>query len=160
MATGDTSSTAQLTALYGLIRGAVEQRVSTADLWQSIRDSGIPASFQQVNEYRSAAATTRNARDVFAAADSTNAITANMIGTAPWARSQSSQSLAPAYQLNIPYAATDSEGNIVQGWVSKTVSVLPAAVGDLVDYASSLISDFDTAPPDATVSGGIEIIAV
>lgn len=160
MATGGNSPSSQLTALYGLIRGAVEQRASTANIWDSIRDSGIPATFQQVNEYRSAAASTRNARDVFEAADPTTAITAEMIGTAPWARAQSSQSLAPAYQLNIPYTYTDTEGNAVSGWVSKTVSALPAAVGDLVDYASSLVSDFETAPPDATVSGGIEILAV
>jgi hypothetical protein len=154
------SAASQLTSLYGLIRGAVENFASTADLWNSIRESGIPASFQQVNELRSDAATTRNARTAFDSAEDTQAITADMIGTAPWARSQSEQSLAPAYQLNIPYSYTDTEGNVIQDWVSKTVSVLPAAVGDLVDFATSVVSDMDTAPPDATVSGGIEIIAV
>lgn len=157
---GDISATAQLTNLYGVIRGAVEQFATTSQLWQSIRDSGIPASFQDVNDLRSMAATTRNARNVFEGALDTQAITADMIGTAPWARSLSSQSLAPAYQLNIPFTYTDDQGNVVSDWVSKTVSVLPAAVGDLVDFASSVISDSDTAPPDATVSGGIEILAV
>lgn len=83
-----------------------------------------------------------------------------MIGTSPWARSLSAQSLAPSYQLNIPYTYTNTEGNEVTDWVSKTVSVLPAAVGDLIDMANGIVSDLDTAPPDATVTGGIEILAV
>jgi hypothetical protein len=160
MAASELSPSAQLTVLYGSIRSSVEQFASTAQLWYNIHESGIPATFQQVNELRSIAAGARNARDNFAAAETTQAITADMIGTAPWARSQSSQSLAPAYQLNIPYTYTDTEGNTIQSWVSKTVSVLPTAVGDLVDFANSVLPDFDTAPPDATVSGGIEILAV
>lgn len=160
MAAGSSSSSAELTALYGLIRGAVEQFATTAQLWQSIRQSGIAASFQQVNELRSDAAATRNARTAFESADDSQAITANMIGTAPWARSQSAQSLAPQYQLNIPYTYTDTEGNQINSWVSKTVSVLPAAVGDLVDYANGIVNESDTAPPDATVTGGIEILAI
>lgn len=160
MATGGISPAAQRNTLYSFIRGAVEQFANTATVWDSVRNSGIPATFEQVTQLRSIAAGARNARNTLAAAPDTQAITSDMIGTAPWARPLSAQSLAPAYQLNIPYTATDSQGNEITGYVSKTVSVIPAAVGDLGDFASSLLPDFDTAPPDATVSGDIEILAV
>lgn len=160
MASQADSPAAQRIGLYSTIRSAVEVFASTAELWDYVRTSGIPATFAEVNQLRSMAASTRNARTALASASDTQAITAAMIGSSPWSRSQSAQSLAPSYQLNIPYTYTDAEGNSIDSWVSKTVSVLPAAVGDLLDMANSIVGELDTAPPDATVTGGIEILAV
>lgn len=160
MASQYISPAAQRLGLYSTIQSAVEEFASTADLWDVVKSSGIPATFAEVNQLRSMAASTRNARTTLNSALDTQAITRDMIGTSPWARSLSAQSLAPSYQLNIPYTYTNTEGNEVTDWVSKTVSVLPAAVGDLIDMANGIVSDLDTAPPDATVTGGIEILAV
>lgn len=151
---------AQLTALYGLIRGAVEQRVTTAELWSSIRSSDLTATFQQVNTLRSYAASARNARIALAAEPAANAVTSKMISVAPWARDAQSRSLAPAYQLNIPYQYTAANGEVVQDWINKTVQALPATVGDVAALADSIVNESNTPPPDATVSGDIEIMAV
>lgn len=151
---------AQLTAIYGLIRGAVEQRMSTADLWASIRASDLTATFAEVNQLRSSAANARNARVALASAQESQAITARMISEAPWARSAQSRSLAPSYQLNIPYAYTDISGNVVRDWINKTVTALPATVGEISALADTLLAQSNTPPPDATVSGDIEIMAV
>lgn len=150
----------QLTALYGLIRGAVEQRMSTADLWASIRASDLTATFKDVNQLRSDAASARNARMALASAMDSHAITGRMISIAPWARPPQSRSLAPSYQLNIPYSYTAINGDVVQDWINKTVTALPATVGEISALADTLLAQSNTPPPDATVSGDIEIMAV
>lgn len=150
----------QLTALYGLIRGAVEQRMTTADLWASIRASDLTATFSDVNTLRSFAASARNARLELASAQESHAVTGKMISIAPWAREPQSRSLAPAYQLNIPYSYTDMAGNVVQDWINKTVHALPATVGEISALADTIINESNTPPPDAVLSGEIEIMAV
>lgn len=107
-----------LRALYfwGAARGAVAQRVGTADFYAALNNAatafGLPGhglSFQTVNQLRSAAATVRNASERFDRAPAGNAIDASMIGVPPYARSLDAQAAMPVYHVGINLTTADMQ---------------------------------------------------
>lgn len=103
---------------WGTARGAVAQRVSTADFYQALNDAattfGLEShglTFQEVNQLRSAAAGVRNAAERFDRAPDTNAIDARMIGVVPYARSLDARNDQPIYQVGVNLHTTDLDGN-------------------------------------------------
>lgn len=149
-----------LLALWGVVRSAVDQRATTADLWSAIRSSGVSASFSQVNSLRGIAAEIRNAASRYAEANPDQAIVGNMISTAPWARSADLQALAPQYQLNVPYSSPEAPPGEISGWVSVRLNALPVTVAELDDLAQAQLDQLDTPEEGATLAGGLQIMGV
>jgi hypothetical protein len=103
---------AQPMAWWGVVQGAVRERATTAEIWQSIRDFGArndltypPGFFAEVNRIRSQAATLRNASDRLGRAASGDAITDRMLAPLPYSRSSVEQALAQQYHVRVGYTA-------------------------------------------------------
>lgn len=144
-------------ALEGLIRGLSGTRISTAELWNAIKESGIPADFAAVNQMRSASVSLRNASEQLAQASSTDALTNDMIGRSYFRGVPTSSASVAQYQVNIPYSYTDAAGNLISSYLSTSVRYLPATVGELFDLAEQTTDESISTPPGAVVSGGISI---
>lgn len=93
---------------YPAARGAVAQRVNTADFYTALRDAGATfgatpggLTFTDVNALRSAAAQERNASERFQRVLESNAIDASMISRAPYGRSLATQAAMPIYHVGI-----------------------------------------------------------
>lgn len=104
---------------YGVARGAVANRVSTADFYGALNDAasqfgleGHGLDFATVTQLRSAAVRVRNAQEAFDRAPGGSAITGDQIGVEPYARSQADRNDSPIYQVGINLHTTDQEGNV------------------------------------------------
>lgn len=103
---------------WGAARGAVANRVSTADFYAALNSAAASfgaeshgLSFQDVNKLRSAAVGVRNAADRFSRAPDSNAIDARMIGVVPYARPQDDRNALPIHQVGLTLHTVDLEGN-------------------------------------------------
>lgn len=108
---------------YGAARSAVSQRASTREFYDALNTAatafgqeGHGLSFSEVNQLRSAAVQVRNGAERFGRSPETNAITADMISTPPFARDQIARNAQPLYQVTINLATTDDEGNVTEGY--------------------------------------------
>lgn len=140
---------------WGVIEGAVTARMSTADLWTAIREatadptnglSGI--TLMDVNRLRSSAALIRNSGAEFNRATNDLVISGKMIATAPWARPEESQRLAPKLQIRFQHT-TMKDGILETNWRTYMhPGQVPATVGDLraiVDRAGQMLAqDYET----------------
>lgn len=104
---------------WGAARGAVANRVSTADFYGALRDAATSfgaeshgLSFQEVNQLRSAAVGVRNAAERFSRAPEANAIDARMIAVPPYARSQDARNDQPIYQVGITLHTANDDGEV------------------------------------------------
>ena len=157
MTTPGPQASANTRALEGLIRGLSTERISTADIWNAIKQSGIPADFAAVNQMRSAAVSLRNSGEALSAAQTSDALTSDMIGRSYFRGAPTSSASVAQYQVNIPYSFTDASGNEISSFISTSLTNLPATVGELFDTADEAINDSESVPPGATRSGGITV---
>lgn len=91
---------------FGAIQGAVSSRASTAEVWDALRTQSaatgrpIPAgAFLAVNELRSIAVGLRSASEELNSAGGVGSLQSNMIGAAPYARSEAAQLAQPAWEV-------------------------------------------------------------
>src|SRR5215468_6295636 len=136
-------------AYWGTIQAGVSQRMSTADLWAAIRAAqalepggGGKVTIQGVNEIRSAAAQIRNASESFGNARDfadrygiDQAITSEMMSTAPWSREQQSLQTLADYQVRFEARMTSPLGTEFTQTLTALFpnGSLPATTGELVD---------------------------
>lgn len=130
---------------WGVARGAVSARLSTADFYAALRsaaegfgpDVKIP-DFATVNQLRSAAAQVRNSGEQFRKAPGSNTIDASQIGRVPYGRSLEAQAAMPIYHVGINLHTVDlntgeqsSAYRVVQftGALSMTKDELLSAAG-------------------------------
>lgn len=125
---------------WGVASGAVADRAGTADVWAAInahatsmgRDTA-GLSLSDFNQLRSAAAGVRNSGEALAAGRAESAITGDMIGTPPWARTLGEQNAQPLFQARFQHTTTDLDGNESTDWRTVTFSGgLPATHGDFM----------------------------
>lgn len=130
---------------WGVARGAVGARMSTADFFRTIREAAAAAGpnastpdFATINQLRSAAASVRNAGEAFQRSPESNAIDAAQIGRVPYGRSLQAQAAMPLYHVgvnlttaNLETGETSTAYRIVQftGALAPTKAELFAAVG-------------------------------
>lgn len=129
---------------WGVIEGAVAQRLNTADIWSLINDQAEAAGLsrsglrlQDFNTMRGMAAGLRNGGERLAAADPAFGIAENMIGTAPWHRTAAQQDALAMFQVRFAHSTivdgepqTDYRTVMLRG-------ALPATVGDLYDLVDA-----------------------
>jgi hypothetical protein len=91
-------------------------------------------SLRDFNQLRSAAANVRNSSEAFARGPIESAITSDMIGAPPWARSLNDQNALQQTQVRFLHTTTDGAGNLSTGY--RTVMFtgpLPATKSELLD---------------------------
>lgn len=140
---------------WGVIEAAVTNRMSTADLWSAIREATAnPANgltgitLMDVNRLRSSAALIRNSAAEFNRATDDLVISGKMIATAPWARKEESQRLAPKLQIRFLHTTLKDEIFETSWRTYMHPGPAPATVGDLraiVDRAGQMLAqDYET----------------
>jgi hypothetical protein len=128
-------------AYWGNIENAVSQRLGTADLWSAIRaasgtEPGTPIGFNaaDLSVLRGMAASIRNAATNLEAARGDYTVTADMVGRAPWARSQAEMNTLPIWQVRFQHTTTDVSGNELTDWrTSVFTGQIPDTVGGILD---------------------------
>lgn len=102
---------------YGAVEAAVQQRQSTAELWDSLRAAaesfGLESpglSLQDVNQLRSMAAGVRNSGEAFGHAQGSYGIDASMIASAPWSRPLAQQAGLKMFQVRFQHQTTGPNG--------------------------------------------------
>lgn len=76
----------------------------------------------------------QHAADAFQGADLSNAVTADMIGTPPWAREDAEQATLPIWNATFEFTTIDGDGNVITGYKTSVFKYnLPSTVGDLFD---------------------------
>lgn len=137
---------------WGTVSGTVNQRGSTADVWQGIKDAaaanGLDApglSLGDFNRLRSAAVGVRNANEAFNRLAPADSLQAPQIAMAPWARSLAEQDALGKFQVRFLHTSTDAEGNESSAYkFTVFTGALPATKGDLlnvVDQAGQAMAD-------------------
>lgn len=99
---------------WGVARGAVANRVSTAEFYSILRaqaeilgpNANIP-DFATVNQLRSNAVQARNAQERFQRSPGANVIDASMIARVPYGRSLDAQAAMPIYHVGINLHTVD-----------------------------------------------------
>lgn len=123
---------------WGVVQAATRQRMTTADLWASIRSAaeqfgldrpGITPA--EVNRLRHAAVQERETKGVLERAPGEYALTGEYVTVAPYARSQQERQALPLHQATFRYEAVGEDGSEWRyGFVSFR-SGLPATIEDL-----------------------------
>jgi hypothetical protein len=89
-----------------------------------------------------------NAQGALAAAAPGDALTSDMVGQAPWQRSDADQLAMPAWQVRAEVTYTDEAGVEQSGTFTVQVSqVLPSTVGSLQAQMALRITDMLATPP-------------
>lgn len=151
-------------AWWGVVQGAVAERATTAEIWQSIRAFGErnnleypPGFFAEVNRIRSTAASLRNASDRLGRAAPTDAITDRMLAPLPYARSSVEQALASQYHVRVNYTARQGQ-ETADSYITLSYNTLPGTVGELyADAQVATASTVDNYGGELIGLGGIEI---
>lgn len=140
---------------WGIIEGAVANRVSTQDLWSAIREAtadptnGLTGiTLMDVNSLRSQAAMIRNAGAEFNRATEDLVISSQMVARAPWSRPEDARNLSPKLQVRFLHT-TMKDGVLESNWRTYVhPGGAPATVGDLrsiVDRAGQMLAqDYET----------------
>jgi len=160
MAGWQSGALGSLRGLWGTIQSAVSERATTAQLWQSIKDSPYEGTFQQVNALRSIAVQIRGAAENYAAAGPDQAIDSTMIASPPWARTGEQQRARQQYQIVVPYTAPGRPQDEISGWITTWTTALPATVAEMDAFASAHLLELDTPEEGATLAAGLQILAV
>lgn len=136
-----TPGLAKVIARYGgAIQAAAANHLSTADVWQAIRDSADAQGFETVGVSATDVSRARGiygrmvrAADTLANADLDSAIDGSMIGQAPWSPPLDVQAAAPEWMATFKLSGV-RDGEPVEEWHSVYLgSDLPDTVGDLWD---------------------------
>lgn len=108
---------------WGVARGAVSARASTAEFYGALNDAaesfgngGHGLSFQEVNQLRSAAVGVRNASESFLKTAADTVISARQIAVPPYARSQDDRNSSPMYSVGIMLHTMDDEGETTSAY--------------------------------------------
>ena len=149
-----------LRGLWGVIQTSVSQRASTAQLWQAIHESSHTGTFAQVNQLRGAATAMRRARENYAAAGRNEAIVSSMISEAPWSRPLHQRNLRTQYQIVVPYLPPGASEGEQPSYITIYTTALPGTVDELDQLAQANIDQLDTPEEGATLTAGIQILAV
>lgn len=123
---------------WGVIRGTAAEHLSTADLWQRIRDyegnQNVPRPENllfAVNQMRSAAVAQRNSVEALAALADNAVITSEHVGTEVNARDVITRALAPKYFIRYEASIVTPEGEATRWFTLAHDGILPATKGDL-----------------------------
>jgi hypothetical protein len=147
-----------LRAIAGAVEGAVEQRATTSELWQTMREAAAArgteltgVTIQDVNRLRSTIAGMRNASDLLRSALETSettgldqSVTGQMIGRTWWGHDITQQLLSPTYRLRLNFevvnpkwaAGVPGEPETVTKWVTVQKSTAPSTTAELRDWVS------------------------
>lgn len=128
-------------AFWGNIEASVRQSLTTADLWSAIRaasgtEQGEPIGFSaaDLSVVRGMAASIRNAASELASQGVSNTLTADMIGRAPWARTQAEMNTLPIWQVRFQHTTTNANGQQETNWrTSVFTGQIPDTVGGVLD---------------------------
>jgi len=163
-----TESQRKLLTYWGTIVSAVNQRVSTAELWNMVRDVATREGVElkgvgaiDMGRLRSIAAGQRTAAENLGAARPGQVITGQMIGTDLSARSSQLQAMAPSWIVRFEHDVIVS-GELTTVWRSSTFDgSLPPTIDDL---RSAIEADAEAMAEDYDVShagiGRLQISAV
>lgn len=135
---------------FGTVLAATRLHETTADVWDRIKakaaDDGVhlpPGMFSAVSSMRATAASLVYAQEKLAASRPGDAITAGMIGLAPYARSPDARADVSKYHVYVEWTPDSiQEGMPAYGVLSYTGS-LPATVDELYDAADLLAESQD-----------------
>lgn len=134
-----------LSRYWSEIYGGAAQRLSTADLWQNIRDKAQAAGETTTGVTATAVSTLRgfasgmiSAANRLAAAEPELSLTSAFIAEAPWSRPLQQQSTMPIYQVGFDNTIELPDGTT--SVVRQTITItgqLPQTVGDLYGVVGS-----------------------
>lgn len=124
---------------FGAIQGAAYQGLSTAEVWQSLRDaaesqglSTVGLSAADVSSLRGYAGQIKSAADALSAAEPSAGLESGMVGYAPWSMSLNTLAVAPEYWARVEMTVADEQGNLSTGWMTMTgITSLDMTAGDL-----------------------------
>ena len=124
---------------FGAIQGAAYQGMTTADLWQNLRDAAeaqgletVGLSAADVSSLRGYAGQIKAAADALASADPALGLESKMVGYAPWSMDQSTLNVAPEYWARVEMTVADEQGNQSTGWATMTgITSLDMTAGEL-----------------------------
>lgn len=154
---------------WGVIRGQVANRASTADLWAAINDfreqqglGSIPGGIGAISKLRSLAVSQRSAVEMFAQADAHQTIDASWIAQDITSRPPDEQALTPMWKINFGVTRLTETGSET-GWMTYVaIGALPPTKDDIV----GLVQDKSVAigiGSDSVVTGttgDVEILAI
>jgi hypothetical protein len=151
---------------WGVIRGATSERLSTADLWQRIRDFEGARNVTRpdqllfaVNQMRSASVEQRSAVDAISALAENAVITAAHIGTEINARDVLTRALSPKYYIRYEASIVTAEGESTRWFTLAHDGILPATKGDITAMIGSDIVD-SAAEYDFTLTGATGALSI
>lgn len=128
-------------AYWGEIEYAAANRLTTADLWASLRAAAAElgqespgVTVQQVNEVRHLATGIQAASRRLERIDPSSSIRdGRLIAEAPWSRSLAERSALPMYQVRYQHTV-DGPNGVETAWRTSTFrGELPRTLGDLQD---------------------------
>lgn len=157
MSNGESSLPKSIREIEGIVRTSAFAKATTAQIWDAIGRPSGSGLFQAVSQMRSAAVSLRNAGNALAGASETDALSSEMIGRSFFKSQPSSPAAIQKYQVNIPYSYQNEAGETITEWTSKQVTMLPATVGELRDYAQNVIDEYPEAAPGAVLGDGLSI---
>jgi hypothetical protein len=124
---------------WGVIRGAAAEHLSTADLWQRIRDYegaqniARPADlFTAVSQMRSLATTQRTSVEQLAALAENAVLTSVSIAQEINARDPITRALDPKYYIRYEASIVTAEGEGTRWFTLAHNGILPATKGDVL----------------------------
>lgn len=126
---------------WGTIQRAAAEHMSTAELWAAIREQsgtsrGEPIGFTaaDISTLRGYAGRIEQRAQALGALSRSDAITADVVGLAPYARGLDQRNASPEYHVRFVLTTVDSAGNQDFRWAtSRYRGTLPATMGDLLD---------------------------
>lgn len=155
-------------AYWPQIEFAARYRLTTADLWSTIRDAAEEAGWaspgvtlQGVNELRSMATRIQSAGRNFAAADQDQRLDYTMVAGAPWSRPDNERESLPMWQARFEHSFWQ-DGELTTEWrTSVFTGRLPATVADMraaiAEDAEQLADKYGV---DHDSVGGVHIVAI
>lgn len=155
-----------LSGLFGVLQSAATERLSTADVWSSLRQAagswaftasgqaGTPTSeelqasgarilseqgigIQEVNTYRALAGSWRSAAENAQSLSPEQQITAQSIFVPPWATTTSS-AVPSEYRVRVEWNITPESGSSFSKWSSYQIAAPLTSVEDLLSQAVTL----------------------
>lgn len=120
------------------IEFAARYRLTTADLWSTIRDAAEQAGWASpgvtlrgVNQLRAIATQIQNAGRNFARADEDQRLDYTMTAGAPWSRSDAERGALPMWQARFEHTFMQDGEEVTEWRTSVFAGRLPATVADM-----------------------------
>lgn len=150
---------ARLLGLFGSIQASAFAEMSTAEVWDELRDAASRSGFDlaginaaDVSQLRGIANEARNAMQAFSQASPGDAITGSMIFDAPWRAESTGGELLPSFRVRYALQVVDPQGNETLLWQSFTTTQLPGTVEGLLSDVTD-VGAGDTANYGVTLTG-------